>query len=78
MKRKNFMFGVFLFGMLFLTANLTNSIAIEDDPLGDDKPEEPLEEPDEPDKPIEEPNDDNDDDGVDNNFEDDNNRAISI
>jgi hypothetical protein len=79
MKRKNFMFGVFLFGMIFLTASLTNSIAIEDDLPGDDKPEEPeepIEEPKEPDKPIEEP--DEDDDGVDDNFEDDNKRDVSI
>ena len=79
MKRKNLMFGVFLFGIIFLTASLTNSVAIEDDLPGDDYPEEPEEpkEPEEPEEPKEEPYDD-DDDGVDDNFEDDNKRDVSI
>jgi len=73
MKRKNLMFGVFLLGMLFLTVSLTNSIATEDEVPGE-------EEPGESDPPIEEepeiPDDDND--GIDDNFEDENKRDISI
>jgi hypothetical protein len=73
MKRKNFMFGVFLLGMLFLTASLSNSVAIEDEVPGE-------EEPGEPDHPIEEEPEipDEDHDGVDDNFEHENKRDISI
>lgn len=73
MKRKIFLIGVFLLGMLFISASLSNSFAIEDDLPGD-------EEPDEPDHPDDEEPDipDDDHDGVDDNFEDDNKRDISI
>ncbi|MHA1988047.1 MAG: hypothetical protein ACW98D_15540 [Promethearchaeota archaeon] len=73
MKRKNYLFGLVLIGMLFLTVSLSNSVAIEDEVPGE-------EEPGEPDPPIEEepeiPDDDND--GIDDNFEDDNKRDVSI
>ena len=73
MKRKSVMFGVFVLGILFLTVAMSNSIAIEDDLPGE-------EEPGEPDPPSEEepviPDEDND--GVDDDFEDDNKRDVSI
>jgi len=84
MKRKNLMFGVFLLGMLFLTVSLTNSVATEDEVPGEEEPGEhdpPIEEePGEHYPPIEEepeiPDDDND--GIDDNFEDETKRDVSI
>ncbi|KKM82117.1 hypothetical protein LCGC14_1322820 [marine sediment metagenome] len=74
MRKKQYMFGIFLLGIIFLTMSLGNSVAFEEDPPIEDPPEEepPHEEP-----PQEEPNDE-DKDGVDDTVEEENKRFIEI
>ncbi|MFW9824116.1 MAG: hypothetical protein ACFFE4_14320 [Candidatus Thorarchaeota archaeon] len=73
MRKRNILFGVALLGILFLTVSLSNSIAIEDDEPGGEQPNEP-EKPGEEEPEI--PDDDND--GVDDIYEDETKRDISI
>ena len=89
MKRKNYMLGIFLLGILVLNMSFGFTVAFEDgDDGGDDPPEEPKEpeepdhpeEPKEPDEP-EEPNDDkpdDDNDGVNDDVEEEEKRDIVI
>ena len=88
MKRKYYMLGIFLLGILVLSMSFGFSIAFENgDDGGDDPPEEPHEpeepqEPEEPEEPHEpeepeEPHDD-DHDGVDDNIEEEEKRNIVI
>ena len=89
MKRKYYMLGIFLLGILVLSMSFGFTVAFEDgDDGGDDPPEEPHEpdEPEEPEEPHEpdepeEPHDDipdDDHDGVDDNVEEEEKRDIVI
>ena len=79
MRKKHYMFGIFLLGILFLTMSLGNSVAFEEDPPHEDPPgeEPPHEDPPEEEPPHEDPNDE-DKDGVDDDVEEDNKRTIEI
>ncbi len=77
MKRKYYMVGIFLLGILVLNMSFGFTVAFEDgDDGGDDPPKEPIE-PDEPEEPHnDKPDDDND--GVDDDIEEEEKRDIVI
>ena len=75
MKRKYYLLGICLIGILLFSVNFGNVLAIEDDEPGDEEPKEP-EEPEEPKEP-EDPKDD-DNDGVDDDVEEEEKRDVII